>query len=979
MTQLIDFADFPSRLNDSLDRVQLVLDREKAQGVQLAHEDCPHSYSDKFALLEQTSSCTILGILNTLQFLGLTDDQLARAKDWSRSSVVSLRLDTSSQCTYVREATRQESEPVGEVQVSLGLTTAKASTRVVTKITEYFYELKHRWRLCVVRGTGESEADDVMEIAGRQATQECVQRSKEFPYPETSTWSESCPMSFVLDWLSRGGSGWAVSVRIDRSAKTCYTPSRNEEVNGLLGALTRWQEWLWQALQRQSDTWEMHRSHYRGGHNRFDIHEVEQRSVFMPVQLLFRDPSQAAMSKPSASPTSMAPSGGVRYEAATSQSVVAMAAPAEAGSAALTAGDVNAFLDAQRQSLQSEAEALQELVPGAATTTDGLWSLGEARVVLALFHLQAMAEQYAAAVSAVEAMVRRQLVRAIGRELSPGDFAAYMRFHNRRLFRPAYRPQVWSVSVRRSGRHAPEGSVRIESRQLSGVALGGVRGADGFQPIETFCASREVRRSASGDGYTSIALSAATRVLVGGRRHVHGWLGHRFSGTDGAADLRLSVSARQFSSFIVLLGRMTSGSSFDAKHAFVVQNTEELLVPLTLETIPNAQQFREAISSLSPEQQRFAQAYRSMQLESTLFGICIIQVKPQLEKVLNLPPDALTKEIRLTQDLMKLFVQYQISADLLSYEPPPAATQASSVSTAAKVEAVRANVEKMLRLLEAMKEEEVRQQYVGGMKVTVKSLIGVTLTLTVDPFADLTVLKGMIRDREGIPVDNMRIIFAGQQLEDGRSLIDQDLDALPASAAPTADAAGLSEVKQLDKSNRKKRPRSEEQETNEARFDVSQVPKLLDDAFDRLDLDHAVRPAIIHLGDVWRHRKARPLAQRSHTGNGLEAGPEETVDGAAQTTLRQTAFDLLEALTRSGGLPCEDAELHVVVAATHVFDESVLETVVRRDMNPIEAVERSEVIMASVVHGQAGHRLIEGSEASRMQAVTSSASLLLGY
>jgi hypothetical protein len=35
--------------------------------------------------------------------------------------------------------------------------------------------------------------------------------------------------------------------------------------------------------------------------------------------------------------------------------------------------------------------------------------------------------------------------------------------------------------------------------------------------------------------------------------------------------------------------------------------------------------------------------------------------------------------------------------------------------------------------------------------------------------------------------------------------------------------------------------------------------------------------------------------------------------------------------------------------------------------------------MASVVHGQAGHRLIEGSEASRMQAVTSSASLLLGF
>ncbi len=40
---------------------------------------------------------------------------------------------------------------------------------------------------------------------------------------------------------------------------------------------------------------------------------------------------------------------------------------------------------------------------------------------------------------------------------------------------------------------------------------------------------------------------------------------------------------------------------------------------------------------------------------STLFGVCVLQIKPQLEKLLNLPNDALTKEIALTQ------VQYPFS------------------------------------------------------------------------------------------------------------------------------------------------------------------------------------------------------------------------------------------------------------------------------------------------------------------------------
>ncbi len=69
----------------------------------------------------------------------------------------------------------------------------------------------------------------------------------------------------------------------------------------------------------------------------------------------------------------------------------------------------------------------------------------------------------------------------------------------------------------------------------------------------------------------------------------------------------------------------------------IVRNKDEFTLPLDLETIPTPKEFKDAISSLSPEQQDFCKAFRGMQLESTLFGVAVIQIQPQLEKLLGLP------------------------------------------------------------------------------------------------------------------------------------------------------------------------------------------------------------------------------------------------------------------------------------------------------------------------------------------------------
>eukprot|EP00039_Didymoeca_costata_P032748 m.39240 g.39240 ORF g.39240 m.39240 type:complete len:922 (-) comp9523_c1_seq2:101-2866(-) len=896
-------VQFKQAVERALQNVKKVLDTTRNP---VYPSNGPHEYADKYALVDlatQAAGTSILtalasGIPNIIPAL----DTLKKSAESSKKTVT-LRFTSKEECKFQNTTTRKVESPTSVVKESTSTVfgTSKSTTKVVTKVTEHHWELNMGYTISAFLGNDSENATLLSTGKGKQQFKTVGTEGQDprAPLPESNIIG---PYDADITWLLSHFDGGRVKFTVDRQHDDCHTPRRNKDVDEAMNALSvlrgfsdRVTRYIVNSCQ-QADG--------RAGDSKVRMN-VNKDNVFSPVLVMFALEKQ----------------------------------PDDAKCPTMSEGDFDAFIKALEESLVSKKQQLSAvLLPDSSeevgTMADGLF-------LLSLLVVSSTVNEYYSAVDAIEAIMRQQLIAAIGKEIGPSDFAEYMTFHNRNLFLEKYMPRAFCYSVQRP-QMFPEGTFSIEKD---------AQGDKSAEPLHTTSVCRKA------EAPMKFPLNAAADVYFLGDRYVHACIMTQFSGQRGM-QVKLAARARQFSSFILMLGKISGPDTFDPSEAIIVQNKDDLLIPLIFETVPTPKEFRDAIESLSPEQQRFAKAFRSMQLASTLFAVCIVQIKPQLERVLNLPSGSLTKEIKLTQELMDMFVKYQIPSDLMTYDGE------ADLPVAEKVEKVKGFVANLQEMIQEAKSSELS----GVTQEAVKDLFD---GMTGDTYNAMPMSNSfggglggaMMKRGAAIPQAMPMAAMAESAMAPpmARSAMAPPGAALRSKSRAAPKRAPVQQQQQQRKPEQtvaqpSKRPRADAT-IEGGTTDYTKLPTLLDQRFEAFDDDSALRPTIIKTEDQWSKKSQNGLLSKPKTNS---------LNRDDQREEKSKAFDLLDALTRSGVLALEHASLHVILAATHCFDKTLIDSVIQGNINPIEKVERSSLIVASAIHGTKPADMVQASQLDRV-------------
>ena len=933
---------FPQAIERSMEVVRRILDQTKNP---MAAADVDHRYEDKFSLVECLTNTGIAATLNVLEQLdGFNEDVLKQicvvVQGQKRS--MTLRLAVEEDCEFVEETLRTVESPTSQTTVDETTAGSPASStvyshKVVKQVKEYHWKAGVRHTLVLFAGTDPSMG---MTMGSRTGTTRLVTSMNKPPFPP----STRPPIDLDLTWLINQINQDSLESSFVIQREESKTPRRNKQTEEAIRFFVSLSRWSYHSLTYFCRTIQEELLRGQAEASPTDwLQKIEASSVFVPILPLFQeyDDGQA--------------NNGNNSGTVEKCGVVAIRAP-PTGSPILPLTDSSSFLKEQCSTLSNTLLNLAGNFPDPSDQTQ-IASTYESKLVLLWNHLRDISQQWRRGVDYVEEMLYSQLVSAVGKQVQETDFDVFLKFHNQRLFGRAFSPKPFCYAIRQPNQY-PDGDISIVRTPFNTGT------ANSPTPIETFS------RCIPGDSLVtpmSIPLNAATTIEFMGDQFLHGWMDTKFT-SQPSGSFSISARARQFSCFLLVTGFISGPNEFKPNDAIIIQNKDEVLIELMATALPSAKEFRDAIKSLSPEQARFAKSFRAMQLDSSVFGIWIVQVKPQMESLLDLPPGALIKEIQLSQDLLSLFTEYQIPPSLVSFDG------AANTAAVDKLEKVKQHVKGVVDVIHGVKQNQLQEEQMKKEAAYARDRAFASHSAAGDSpsasrFGGPPPVSGGFGSQApagfgapapgGFGAPSRPCAFSspapsalfGQSLPLPRApAVESATVAAPNSAPPNiqarsqenaeADTIGLDLSEGFDVLQDQFSD-LQLSGTNQHNNDYSAIPKQLDQMFESFDKDGALRTVTIKTGDKLIRKRQQNILTPMETN---------ILSGNEKKSETDKALDLLDALSRSGSLPIVSGELHVIIGVRHSFEKNVMATVIEENINPIEKVDYSSLLIAASVH-----------------------------
>ena len=153
---------------------------------------------------------------------------------------------------------------------------------------------------------------------------------------------------------------------------------------------------------------------------------------------------------------------------------------------------------------------------------------------------------------------------------------------------------------------------------------------------------------------------------------------------------------------------------------------------------------------------------------------------------------------------------------------------------------------------------------------------------------------------------------------------------------------GASREEEFDQSGRQSEGKFSFDVLADENIDITAIPTQLDANFDFYGGGAALRSAVINpSSSSWSRQRKATL---------LSTVEDQQLFAQQIDSEKNNAIQLLDALTRSGAIAISNAEIHVVIAVTHCFTNTLMDSLVVDNINPVEEIERGVLIAASTLY-----------------------------